>query len=442
MLLVAGCSGGAARPDDLAASGRWSAVLGGGGRAAVRALASVPDGASVAAGAFDGELAAGETSLTAAGGDDGFAVLLSPAGEVRWAVALGGTAGDELTAVAASARGALAVAGFADGAAALGGARVTGEGHPTAVVARLDPATGAPAWVRAIPASGYAVATALAFAGDDVVVAGYYGGTLDPAGAQLHGGGAIDLWVARLSGADGAPRWIHRGGGPGSDTVQAIAVAEDGGVLVAGSFTRWADLSSTHLAALDEDGDPFVARVGQDGFEWARAFTSEGTAVARGIAPLGGGRLAVAIEFDGHLATGYERSQSRGGTDVCVVALERAGAVAWARQLGGPAADSAAGLWRAGADRLLLAGTFAGAFGRLQSEGGRDGYAALLGARGAPLWQRRLGGAGDEVIAAGAAGPGRMLAGGSVTERYDLAGRSGEAAGETDGFVTTIPLPR
>ena len=407
----------------------------------MRAIAALPDGRTLAAGAFDGELAAAAAAITAVGGDDGFAALLSPAGELGWAVSLGGSAGDELAAAAVGAKGELAVAGFADGAAALGSARLTGEGHPAAVVARLDPATGRAVWVRALPASGYSVATALAWTGGDVVVAGYYGGTLDPTGAALHGGGALDLWVARLSGADGAVRWIHRGGGPGTDAVQAIAVTDSGAVLVAGSFTRWADLSSTHLTALDEDGDPFVARVGAAGFEWARAFTSEGTAVVRAIAPLAGGRLAVAIEFDGQLATGYDRAESAGATDVCVVALERGGSVAWARRLGGPSADSAAGLWRQGADRLLVAGTFSDAFGSLESEGGRDGYALGLGARGAPVWQRRLGGVGDEVIAAGAASSGQLVVGGSVADRFVLGGRAGEAAGPTDAFVTTIPLP-
>ena len=406
----------------------------------MRGLAALPDGGAIAAGAFDGELAAGAKSLTAAGGDDGFAIALSPAGEVRWAVTLGGTAGDELAAAAVSPRGEVAVAGFADGPASLGGSRLAGQGHPAAVVARLDPASGAPAWVRVIPASGYAVASALAWAGDDVVVAGYYGGTLDPAGAALHGGGALDLWVARLAGGDGAVRWIHRGGGPGSDTAQAIAVGADGGVLVAGSFTRWADLSSTHLAALDEDGDPFVARVGPDGFEWARAFTSEGTAVARAIAPLGTG-VALAIEFDGHLATGYERFASAGATDLCLVALAPEGAVAWARRLGGPAADSAAGLWSQGDGRLLLTGSFSDALGGLESQGGRDGYAIALGARGAPTWQHRIGGAGDEVIAAGAARGGALLVGGSVADRFELGGASGQAAGPADAFVSAIPLP-
>ncbi|HEU5056239.1 MAG TPA: hypothetical protein VFU21_06930 [Kofleriaceae bacterium] len=417
-------------------------MLAGGGRATVRALAALPDGSALAAGSFDGELAAGGAApVRAAGGDDGFAILLSPAGEPRWSVTLAGSAGDELAAAAASARGEVAVAGFADGRAALGRAEVAGQGHPAAVIARLDPASGAPVWVRAIPASGYSVAAAIAWAEGDVVAAGYYGGTLDPSGAALHGGGALDLWVARLSGADGSVRWLHRGGGPGTDSAHAIAVADDGALLVAGAFTRWADLGSTHLTALDEDGDPFLARVGAAGFEWARAFTSEGTAVARAIAPLAGGRVAVAIEFDGQLAAGYDRAESAGATDVCVVAFEREGAVAWARRLGGPAADSAAGLWRQADDRLLVAGTFGDAFGRLRSEGGRDGYAALLGTRGVPVWQRRLGGVGDEVIAAGAASAGHLVVGGAVADRFDLGGRAGEASGHTDAFVTTIPLP-
>jgi outer membrane protein assembly factor BamB len=416
-------------------------VFAGEGRASVRALAATADGGAITAGGFDGELTAGETRLAAVGGDDGFAAALSPAGEVRWAVGLGGTAGDELAAAAVSARGEVAVAGFADGAAVLAGTQVAADGHPAALVARLDPVTGRPAWVRGIGSSGYAVATSLAWAGADLVVAGYFGGTLDPDGARLNGAGALDLFVARLAGADGRVLWIHRGGGPGTDSAQAIAVADDGAILVAGSFTRWADLSSTHLAALDEDGDPFVARVGEVGFEWARSFTSEGAAVARGVVPLRGGRIALAVEFDGHLAAGFERTESAGATDVCVIALEPAGTVSWIRRIGGPAVDSAAGLWRDG-DRLLLVGSFADALGSLRSEGGRDGYAVALGARGAPVWQERLGSAGDELIAAGAAAGGRLLAGGSVTDHYDIGGTAGDAAGESDGFATSIMLPR
>jgi hypothetical protein len=406
----------------------------------VRGLAATSGGA-IAAGAFDGELTAGGMTATAVGGDDGFAASLSPAGEVRWAITLGGTAGDELAAAAVGSQGQVAVAGFADGAASLAGTQLAADGHPAALVARLDPATGKPAWIRTLGSSGYAVATALAWAGADVVVAGYFGGTLDPAGARLNGAGALDVFVARLAGADGRVLWIHRGGGPGTDTAQAIAVADDGAILVAGSFTRWADLSSTHLAALDEDGDPFVARVGERGFEWARSFNSEGAAVARGVVPLGGGRLALAVEFDGHLAAGFERTESAGGTDVCVIALERGGTVSWIRRLGGPAVDSAVGLWRDG-DRIVVAGSFADAVGSLRSQGGRDGYAVALGARGAPVWQERLGAAGDEVIAAGATAGGRLLVGGWVSDRYDAGGTAGEAAGEADGFATSIMLPR
>jgi len=441
-MAAAACSGSGARTGGAHRAVVWSAIVGGEGRAAVRGLAAFADGGAIATGAFDGELVAGGASAKAVGGDDGFAAALSPAGEVRWAVTLGGTAGDELAAAAISPRGEVAVAGFADGAASLAGAEVAADGHPAALIARLDPATGKPTWIRTIGSSGYAVATSLAWAGVDLVVAGYFGGTLDPAGARLNGAGALDLFVARLAGADGRVLWMHRGGGPGTDTAQALAVADDGAILVAGSFTRWADLSSTHLAALDEDGDPFVARVGERGFEWARSFTSEGTAVARGVVPLGGGRLALAVEFDGHLAAGYERTESAGGTDVCVIALEAAGTVSWIRRIGGPAIDSAAGLWRADGDRLLLAGSFADALGTLQSEGGRDGYAMALGARGAPVWQERLGGAGDEVIAAGAATGGHLLVGGSATDRYDTGGAGGEAAGESDGFATSIMLPR
>jgi hypothetical protein len=418
-------------------------VLGGSGRATVRAIAGLPDGGAIAVGVFDGAFG----SLASAGAGDGFAVRLAPGGELRWAVSLAGSAGDELTAVAIGAGGEVAVGGFVDGAATLAGTAVSAAaGAPAALVARLDPASGRPLWVRSIAASGYAVANALAWAGGDLVTAGYFGGTLEPAGAALHGAGALDLFVARLGGADGTTGWLHRGGGPGSDSAHAIAVTGTGVVMIAGSFTRWADLSSTHLTGLDEDGDAFVAAVGEAGFAGARSFISEGGAVARGVAPLPDGRVAIAVEFDGQMAAGYDRVKARGSTDVLVIALEREGTVAWARQLGGPAADTVAGLWWSG-DRLILAGSFADRFaldrGRaLESEGGRDGYAATLTAAGRSIAARRIGGAGDEAIGALAGSAGALLVGGAVADRFQLGASGGEADGETDAFAARISLPR
>jgi len=420
--LLAACGGAGRARDSRAVDPDWVVMLAGAGRAGVRGLAALPDGGAVAVGGFDGELAAGRVRLASAGAGDGFAVGLSPAGAVSWGVALAGAGDQELTAVAAGAG--LAVAGTSGGAAVLAGRAVEVTGQPGAVVARVD-GSGAPLWQKSISATGYAVPAALAWTGDgDLVVAGYFAGTLDPAGAALHGAGSQDVWVARLAGADGRVMWMHRAGGPGPDAARAIAVA-DGGIVVAGSFHRWADFSSTTLRSADESADPFLARVGPGGFAWARALASEGAAVAQALVAAPGGRLAAAINFDGSLQVRDKRveaSRERGSGMVALFDM--------AGQPTGAGAMNGAG----SADALVLAGEEMFVAGEAAGSGG---YLAAVSPDGRLRWVVPI--AGQSVPAALAAGRDGVLVGGSAHGRLGIGRSAAAVAGESDGFVARIP---
>ncbi|HLU67693.1 MAG TPA: hypothetical protein VKZ63_15525, partial [Kofleriaceae bacterium] len=385
-LLVAGAAGcGGARARDGAGGesrADWAVRLGGGGEVTARGIAPLPGGGAVLVGGFGGALEGGGAPLESAGGLDGIAVATGAGGEVTWRIALAGPLGEELSAVAVAPDGAIAVGGLGGPGARLGEVALEGPGEPVALVARLGDG-GRPAWVRSIAASGYAVTTALAWTPDgDVIAAGYFAGALEAGGAALHATGSLDLWVARLAGQSGQVSWIHRGGGPGADAAFALAVAPGGAVAVGGSVSAWADLSSTRLETGDDAGDPFVAGVDAGGFTWARSLPGDGGAVARSLAALPGGELAVAIEFDGDLIAGDDRSLSAAGpSDLLIARVGRTGPLGWAVQVAGPEADTCAGLAVDG-DRLIVAGAFGDEVRlgdlRLDGRGGRDGFVAAL----------------------------------------------------------------
>jgi hypothetical protein len=367
--------------------------LAGEGEASVRGVAALPGGGAIAVGRLEGRV--GGLALAAAGPADGFVIGLSPSGRIAWTAALGGAGDADLTAAAGGAG--LAVAGTAAGRAELGGRAAQAEGQPAALVARLDP-RGAPLWLRAIGATGYAVPAALAWTADgDLIVAGYYAGTLDPSGAALAAAGSLDVWVARLAGADGKTRWLHRAGGPGADAARAVAVTERGDVLVAGSFHRFADFSSSTLHTADETADPFVARVGDAGFAWARAFPADGDAVARGLSPAPGG-AALAVTFTGVLHAGGVRLEAGDQARGAVALLDASGQVAWTRMLDG--ARSADAVAVAG-DSLLVTGASADSTG--------SGYVAALSLAGAPRWRITVDAGAPAAIATT---PGRTVIGG------------------------------
>jgi hypothetical protein len=377
--------------------------LAGDGQASVRGVAALPDGGVVAVGAFEGQLAAGSVAMASGGASDGFALGISPAGRVGWGVALTGSGGQDLTAVAAGETGAVAAIGTATGPARLGGQAVRATGQPAAIAVRLGPG-GAPVWQRAIGATGYAVPTALAWTDDgDVVVAGYFAGTLDPGGRALAGAGGLDVWVARLAGADGRLVWLHRAGGPGADTAHAIAVA-GGAVVVAGSFQRWADFSSATLRAADDSADPFVAAAGADGFAWARSFPTEGAGAAHALIRAAGERLAVAVTFTGVIGLGESTIRAgRSGERGLVALLDATGAVLWARPIDRSSSADALAIGERG---LLVAGA---------SSGG-TGYLASLSPGGAARWTRSIGAVLPTALAA--TGEGAVVGGSDLIARH------------------------
>lgn len=279
------------------------------------------------------------------------------------------------------------MAGGASGPARLGEKSIVPSGQPGAIAARLD-ARGAPIWLRAIAATDYAVPTALAWTGEgDLIVAGYFAGTLDPAGSALHAVGGMDVWVARLAGADGKVQWIHRAGGPGADAVQAIA-STGGATMVVGSFQRWADFSSTTLRSADESADPFVAAVGPDGFVWAQSFPTDGDGAARAVSRTAGARLAVALTFDGAAQLGDARLEAGQASRGAVVLLETSGELVWSRLVDGSRSADAIAI---AGDEILVAGASDrdganGAGSNGGSNAGSTGYVAALSAAGEPLW--------------------------------------------------------
>jgi hypothetical protein len=369
----------------------WTTKLTGRGQVSVRGVAALPAGGALAVGVFDGALAA--NGLTSAGGDDGFAAALSPSGGVAWSAALRGPGHQDLTAAAIAADGSIAVVGTSNGSAqiAAGGKALdaVAAGQPGAVIARLD-TSGAPAWVRGVGATHYAVPTAVAWSPDGaLLVAGYFSGVLDPRGAALPAAGGQDVWIARMNARDGRIEWLRRAGGPGADVPHGLAAGADGATLV-GSFQRWADFSSSTVRGADETADPFVVHVGPDGFVWARSFPADGAGTATAACMLADGRVALAMSIAGVVQVGAERVASAGDGRGLVALLSREGEPRWVRAI--EESRSADG----------IACDAAGVTAVGESAGG-DGYAQRFSLDGVASWTRPVGGPAAAVAGDGAA---------------------------------------
>lgn len=180
----------------------------------------------------------GSTQLRSHGGQDLFVAKLGlEDGHALWALGFGSSDVDQGLSVVGTSDGHVALTGYFHGTDDLGNARLSSAGDEDVLVAKLDGATGNPLWARSLGAAGSDQGLGVAARADgDVVVTGFFSGSVDFGGGPLVSAGDKDIFVTRLAGADGATRWARSFGGAGEDLGIAVALDPRGFAFVTGWF--------------------------------------------------------------------------------------------------------------------------------------------------------------------------------------------------------------
>ena len=326
-----------------------------------------------------------------------------------------------------------------------GVANLVSRGGSDAFLLKLD-AAGGLLWARSFGSAGDDAARGIALnpLGDDVLVVGHFSGTLvlDPADpeAVLPGAGRRDGFLASFD-SDGNDVWARPFGGSLMDGINAVAVDFRGTIYVGGEFAGSVDFDlldgGTVLTSTGRGSrtDGFVAAYDLRGnCLWARNVGGGKDDSVFGVA-VGGNGMVVAVGDFQHVAdfdpgAGVVRSQSRGGEDGFVLALDTAGGYRWSFTFGDRGEDAARAVACDVAGNVFVGGEFEKTVdfdpssGRtaVRSAGETDGFVARYSAQGSLVWARGLGSPKDDGIFAVALDP----SGGVV-----VGGRRAEAVSET-----------
>jgi len=315
---------------------------------------------------------------------DSAQITVGVAGELVWARTFGGPTfvdGVTVNDLATAPDGAVVLTGVLTGAADFGGGTVTSGGGNDAFVAMWN-GDGQLRWVRRYGGAGHDFGQAVALAEDgDVVVTGGFTGSVDFGGGPLASAGSYDVFVLRLS-SGGAHRWSRRGGGTGDDSGAAVAVDLDGAVTMAGTIS--------------------------------------------GAAEVGGGTLT-----------------SAGGRDIVLARYAAtSGAHLWSKRFGGAGFDAPEDLVADLDGSVVLAGVFANrvTFGGANLDAlGADVVLARFAASGAHLWSKRFGGSGDDQVSGLALAPdGDLVVAGQFASTIDFGGGALANAGAPDVYVARL----
>ncbi|GAB3576020.1 hypothetical protein GCM10027345_12140 [Hymenobacter daeguensis] len=247
-----------------------------------------------------------------------------------------------MNATAVDAVGNVVVTGYFKGSLTLGSFALTSAGGRDIFVARLSPAG---VWLQAVQAGGTtddeAFAVALDASGNATVAGSFTSPTIGFATTTLANAGGSDIFVARLSTA-GTWTQAVRAGSPAGEGALALAVDAGGNAVLAGNFNGASATFGPLTVASVGGRDIYVARLSVAGI-WTQVVQagSSGDEFVKGLAVDNTGTVTICGVFFGTMGFGSLSVTSAGDQDLFVARLNSAGVWTQAVQAGGTSYDQA-----------------------------------------------------------------------------------------------------
>ncbi len=209
-------------------------------------------------------------------------------------------------------------------------------------------------------------------------------------GGQVTGyQGNEDVWVVRTD-ANGTLLWQRTLGSGASERGLAVAQADDGGFLIAGT----AEDNGGDIANIIGDGDIWLVKLNGNGTVlWENTYGGTGFDEPRAVVAVDDGFVVAGFtESDDVQVTGYQ-----GSGDLWVFKVNGTGTLQWQRTIGGTNRDEAHGMRRTAENGVIIAGSTQSNNGDLtQNFGGTDAWLVKLAGNGTIQWHQVYGHTGDE----------------------------------------------
>jgi hypothetical protein len=238
----------------------WSRRLGGTGNDTGLAISTDSAGSVIVMGSFEGTADFGGGAFTSSGQRDVFVTKFSSTGAHIWSKRFGSTGDDVGYGVALDSAGDVVLSGKFQGSVAFGGTALTSAGGDDIFLVKLSAATGNHVWSKGMGNTSGDISLGVAVdAARDVVITGYFTGSVNFGGGVLSGSG-LDVYVAKYNAA-GAHIWSRRFGGFDTQIGNSVAMAPTGEVSVTGYFSSSIDFGT---GAMTSGGsyDAFMANIG------------------------------------------------------------------------------------------------------------------------------------------------------------------------------------
>ena len=355
-------------------------------------------------------------------------------GQYVWSKDFGGTVGlDQARGndVVNDAAGNLFVVGRFRGTVNFGGvSRTTAGSDYDAFIAKYSASTGDCLWVKQIGGTSNDEILSAALDGNgDLVVGGYFAGTVDFGAGPLTSAGYNDGFVGKFTGASGAHVWSRRIGGTTIDSCTSVATDGQGNAIATGYFQGTVDMGNGPVTSAGGN-DIFLAKYSSTGAAiWSKRIGSTGTESGEAVAADSAGNVSLLGTFEGSVDFGGGARQSAGGRDIYVARYSATGSHLWSQRFGDPTGETARGIAAGPNGEIVITGEIYGTvdFGKgpLVNSGSEDTYLVKFDAAGTTQWSKQFGtttsfGCGGKAVAIDSAG--NIVLAGGMSGYVDLGG--------------------
>jgi len=349
------------------------------------------------------------------GQSDVWVVKLNAAGEIVWQRTYGGSAADRAYGIRQLQNGGYVVAGASS---STNGDITVNQGGSDYWVFVVD-AMGNMVWERTYGGSGADVAFDIDLTSDGGFVV--IGESASNNGDITASRGTRDCWLIKLT-STGLLEWERSYGGTSAETGWSVRQTADGGYIIGATTSSTNGDITTPLGAEDF----WVIKTDAQGtIVWQRNYggtNSEINCVVRPTADDGFALVGGTVSSDGDI------TQALGLVDHWVAKLSNTGDVLWSRSLGGSSSDGPRSLDILSEGDLLITGYADSNDGDVTgSNGTRMAWVFRLSATGNLLWDRAMGGSGNDTFFGGLPAPdgGYILTGSTTSNNGDVTGNNG-----------------
>jgi hypothetical protein len=245
--------------------------------------------------------------------------------------------------------------------------------------------------------------------------------------------------------ATGDALWAIRGGNASQQYTLGVATDTAGNVIITGYYFGSLDWGGGAMVSAGS-ADVFVAKFDPNGTEiWHKSFGDTSGDFGYDVAVDSGNNIIVTGFFNGGINFGTTQLTSGGTEDAFLVKLNSAGDEVWAKRFGDGSAQMARAVAVGPSDVIAVGGYFFGAMdlggGTLTGAGGWDAFAGMFDASGTHIWSDNWGdNTNQQLFEVAVDSTGSTIVSGQFVGSIDFGGGTHTSSGSTDIFIAKFSV--